>query len=205
MSKPLVEVSAVSKTASGRKILAPVSFSLTAGEGAVLTGPNGSGKTTLLKIMAGRELATEGSIRWRESLDPRAGIATVLGDPPYFENLTVLEHLRFVCVSWGDSPGTSAPERILEALGIARIRDSFPLELSSGERQLVALAIGLIRPSELMILDEPEQRLDSERRARVVELLLDKKRNGVAVVLATHDSQFVEALADSHVALEIMA
>lgn len=91
----------------------------------------------------------------------------------------------------------------MEALKIARIQDSFPLELSSGERQLVSLAIGLIRPSELMILDEPEQRLDIERRALVAELLLDKKRNGGAVVMATHDPQFVEALADSHVALGI--
>lgn len=203
MSGALVEVSGVSKTVSGREILAPVSFSLAAGEGVVLTGPNGSGKTTLLKILAGRDLATEGSVRWLESLDQRAGIATVLGDPPYFENLTVLEHLRFVCVSWGASPDTTEPEEILEALGIGRIRDGFPLELSSGERQLVSLAIGLIRPSELIILDEPEQRLDTQRRARVVELLLDKKRNGGAVVMATHDPHFTEALADSHVALEV--
>lgn len=203
MSEALVEVSDVSKTVSGREILAPVSFSLVSGEGVVLTGPNGSGKTTLLKILAGRDLATEGSVRWNDSLDQRAGVATVLGDPPYFENLTVLEHLRFVCVSWGASPDTTEPEEILEALGIGRIRDGFPLELSSGERQLVSLAIGLIRPSELIILDEPEQRLDTQRRARVVELLLDKKRNGGAVVMATHDPQFTEALADSHVALEV--
>lgn len=203
MSETLVEVSGVSKTVYGREILAPVSFALSTGEGVVLTGPNGSGKTTLLKILDGRDLATEGTIEVHDSLKHRAGIATVLGDPPYFEDLTVLEHLRFVCVSWGDSPDTSEPERILEALKIARIRDSFPLELSSGERQLVSLAIGFIRPSELMILDEPEQRLDIERRALVAELLLDKKRNGGAVVMATHDPQFVEALADSHVALGI--
>lgn len=203
MSETLVEVSGVSKTVYGREILAPVSFALSTGEGVVLTGPNGSGKTTLLKILAGRDLATEGTIEVHDSLKHRAGIATVLGDPPYFEDLTVLEHLRFVCVSWGDSPDTSEPERILEALKISRIQDSFPLELSSGERQLVSLAIGFIRPSELMILDEPEQRLDIERRALVAELLLDKKRNGGAVVMATHDPQFVEALADSHVALGI--
>ena len=203
MSETLVEVSGVSKTVYGREILTPVSFALSAGEGVVLTGPNGSGKTTLLKILAGRDLATGGTIEVHDSLKHRAGIATVLGDPPYFEDLTVLEHLRFVCVSWGDSPDTSEPERILEALKIARIQDSFPLELSSGERQLVSLAIGLIRPSELMILDEPEQRLDIERRALVAELLLDKKRNGGAVVMATHDPQLVEALADSHVALGI--
>lgn len=203
MSETLVEVSGVSKTVYGREILAPVSFALSTGEGVVLTGPNGSGKTTLLKILAGRDLATEGTIEVHDSLKHRAGIATVLGDPPYFEDLTVLEHLRFVCVSWGESPDTSEPERILEALKISRIQDSFPLELSSGERQLVSLAIGFIRPSELMILDEPEQRLDIERRALVAELLLDKKRNGGAVVMATHDPQFVEALADSHVALGI--
>lgn len=203
MSETLVEVSGVSKTVYGREILAPVSFALSTGEGVVLTGPNGSGKTTLLKILAGRDLATEGTIEVHDSLKHRAGIATVLGDPPYFEDLTVLEHLRFVCVSWGESPDTSEPERILEALKISRIQDSFPLELSSGERQLVSLAIGFIRPSELMILDEPEQRLDIERRALVAKLLLDKKRNGGAVVMATHDPQFVEALADSHVALGI--
>lgn len=92
MSEALVEASDVSKTVSGREILAPVSFSLVSGEGVVLTGPNGSGKITLLKILAGRDLATEGSVRWNDSLDQRAGVATVLGDPPYFENLTVQEH-----------------------------------------------------------------------------------------------------------------
>lgn len=203
MSAALVDVSGVSKTVSGREILAPVSFAVAPGVGTVFTGPNGSGKTTLLNILAGRDSATEGTIEVRGSLNRREGIATVLGDPPYFENLTVLEHLRFVCVSWGASPSTTEPEEILEALGIARIRSGFPLELSSGERQLVALAIGLIRPSELIILDEPEQRLDTERRARVVELLLEKKRGGGAVVMATHDKTFVEALADNHVALEV--
>lgn len=202
--EPLVTVSAVTRTVAGRQILAPVSIMVAPGECVALTGPNGSGKTTLLNIIAGREPATQGSVSLSPTVTARAGLAAMLRQPPYFENLTVLEHLRFVHVSWGGSPDSRAPWELLERLNIERIRDSFPNELSSGERQLLALTIGLIRPAALLLLDEPEQRVDRERRELVLHLLAEKKHVGAAIVMATHDPRFMEVLADTRVALKVV-
>ena len=103
-------------------------------------------------------------------------------------------------VSWGaPAAGPSGPHavahRLLDRLQIAHLADRFPHELSSGQLQLTGLALTLARPSHLLVLDEPEQRLDTERRGVVAGLLRELRDEGRALVVATHSPQIVDALA----------
>ena len=205
MRDVLGEIRNVTRKVADREILAEVSFDIAAGTCVVLEGANGAGKTTLLRILLGRDAPTSGSVWFDGEAVPGQSIAAVMQTPPFFENLTVLEHLQFVQASWGIPADDARPSVLPAELGIERIADSFPDELSSGERQLVALCFGLLRPAALLVLDEPEQRLDVERRAAVGRILAQRKREGLTIVMATHDRQFVDELADQAVRLEIPA
>lgn len=201
MPKPLGEVRQVTKHVAGRQILAEVSFDILPGGCVAIEGANGSGKTTLLGIVLGRETATSGSVWFAPEITH--SIAAVMQTPPFFDNLTVLEHLHFVQVSWGLSAEAARPERLLAEFGIEHIADTFPGELSSGERQLVGLCFGLLRPAAVLVLDEPEQRLDAERRVILRRHLAARKAEGAGIVMASHDGDLVENLADHTVSLEI--
>lgn len=207
MSSVLGEVRDVSRQVAGKTLLSPVSFTIEAGSCVALEGRNGSGKTTLLRILLGRDAPSGGAVWFDDDLVARRGIAAVMQSPPFFENLTVLEHLEFVQASWGVTPKSEeeAPSGLLRTLSIDRIANSFPDELSSGERQLIALCFSLLRPSALLVLDEPEQRLDVERRALVRMILEQRKRDGLSIVMATHDPEFIAELADTTVSLETPA
>ena len=189
----LVDVDAATRTHGSVQVLGPTSLVLRAGEAAAVVGPNGSGKSTLLRLVAGVDAPTSGTARTfgrpaQESrLRRREDIALLLGGLPTYHDLTVAEHLRLVSVAWaGRHPGPSVDDALAEA-ELDRVRNQFPGELSSGEGQLFALATTLYRPARVVLLDEPEQRLDASWR-RVARRLLGRALDqGRALVVATHD------------------
>ena len=85
---------------------------------------------------------------------------------------------------------------MLEALSLEPARDQLPLTLSSGQRRRLALASCFVRPRRLLVLDEPEQRLDAAGKDWLARRLLREKADGVAVLMASHDPELVEATAD---------
>lgn len=186
------------------ELLAAVSFGVGSGEALAVTGPNGSGKTTLLSVIAGLVRPTEGTItvhgvvpdeRRREF---RALVATLVGTPPAARNLTLREHLVLVGASWGDevSKAEERADGLLRDLAILKLAARFPHELSSGQTQLFTLALTLSRPSGVLLLDEPEQRLDDERVQLVSEVLRRRLDDGTTVVFTSHSSSLVKQLAD---------
>lgn len=190
----LLDVERVGRTVSGLRILEETSFTVRAGQCTVLRGENGAGKTTLLRILLGLDVPTTGRIRMRAGvLEPR-DISAAIQAPPFFENLTVLEHLFFVRASWGLPGGSEAPLALLRAFDAERLGVHFPDELSSGERQIVTLCLALARPAKLVVLDEPEQRLDTSRRAALAALLRGRLEDGQGVVMATHAPDLLEAV-----------
>ena len=205
----LLALRGVSRTYDARQALAPIDLDLEAGGCIALIGANGSGKSTLLRIACGREIPTTGTVRLdgdelRED-DPhvRARIAVVADSPSFYPDLTVREHLLLVAVSHG--VGDDAGEWIDWALADRRLSDhadAYPSTLSSGQVQALLLAAALVRPRELLVLDEPEQRLDPGARDRLAERLLAERADGVAVLLATHSAELAEAVADRLVRLE---
>ncbi|WP_052450406.1 ABC transporter ATP-binding protein [Actinomyces polynesiensis] len=192
----LLDVRQVTRTVSGLRILSATSLKVRAGTCTVLRGENGSGKTTLLRVLLGLDAPTTGSVRLVPGALERRDIAHVIQPPPFFEDLTVLEHLLFVRASWGLPSGTEAPLALLRAFDAERLSRHFPDELSSGERQVVALCLGLARPARVLVLDEPEQRLDTGRRRALGDALRSRIEAGLAVVMATHAPDLTDAVAD---------
>ncbi len=199
-----VRAHGVGKVIDTTTLLLPTDVSADPGERVVLRGPNGAGKTTLLRILAGLLEPSTGTATiggaTADERDPsvRAAVAALLGTPTTYRDLTLVDHLVLVDSTWGGDPGTS-DARGLELLGRLRIEhlhDRFPHELSSGQQQLFRLALTLSRPACVLLLDEPEQRLDTSRRATVTELLRERTDRGTTLVMASHDPSLSEALAD---------
>jgi ABC-type multidrug transport system ATPase subunit len=189
-------------------VLADLSLSLKRGQICAVTGPNGAGKTTLLRCVAGSLKPDAGAIRLLgravDEADPqtRAAIASVLDDIEFFPDLSVAEHLELLAYAHGSGNARDAVTQIMSQLDLEPVRDQLPPTLSSGQRRRLALASCFVRPRRLLVLDEPEQRLDVAGRAWLAERLLADKRAGTAVIMASHDSDLVDAVADIRLPIE---
>jgi ABC-type multidrug transport system ATPase subunit len=180
-----------------------VSFTVEPGRVAVVLGPNGAGKTTLLRCVVGADRADAGEVlldgRPLRETEPwvRSAVAAALDDIDFFPDLSVAEHLELVAFAHG---GAADPvDRLLGDLGLDPARDQLPATLSSGQRRRLALASCFVRPRRLLVLDEPEQRLDTRGRAWLTERLRQEKADGTAVLLASHDPELVDAVADERI------
>ena len=204
-----LEARGVSASIDSEVLLASVSFTVSSGEALAVQGRNGSGKTTLLRILSGQLRPTGGqSLIDGVSVDERVRavrrtISARIGLPAFARELTAHEHLRFIATTWGrlGSAATDAADTTMVALGISDLRNRFVNELSSGQTQLLSLATALVRPFDVLILDEPEQRLDATRRALVASVIRTEIDRGATVVIASHSTDMVEAIADRSVSL----
>lgn len=191
-------------------LLLEATGSVRAGEILALTGANGSGKTTLLRVLAGLLEPTVGTVRiaGRTPDDRdrtfRTALGALIGPPQTARDLTVAEHLQFTAATWGTpaAAGAEQAQALLEELSITPLARRFPHELSSGQTQLVSLALTFARPAQVLLLDEPEQRLDADRLELVITAIRARAAAGAAVVLATHSPRLLEALADHRLHLE---
>jgi ABC-type multidrug transport system ATPase subunit len=204
-SGPLtLEASSVGKHIEGTVLLAPCSLTVRSGECVVLRGANGSGKTTLLRILAGMLEASEGTVALDggsiDERDPatREQVAALIGSPTAYRDLTLIDHLVLIDSTWGGAIDTAddRADQLLATLEIDHLSERFPHELSSGQQQLFHLAMVLFRPARVLLLDEPEQRLDPHKRGLLTEVLLERKASGTALVVACHDRHMTAALAD---------
>ena len=193
----------VGKTIDTTTLLLPTDVSADPGQCVVLRGPNGSGKTTLLRIVGGLLEPTTGTatIGGREADERdravRAAVAALIGPPTTYRDLTLADHLVLVDSTWGGEPNSSDARALslLARLGIEHLDDRFPHELSSGQQQLFRLALTFCRPSSVLLLDEPEQRLDTAKREVVATLVRERTEEGATVVMACHDPDLTAAVA----------
>lgn len=202
----------VSKRIDATYLLAPCDVDAQPGCCLVLRGPNGSGKSTLLRLLAGRLTPSSGTITLDgapvDERQPaiRRAVASLIGQPAAYRELTVRDHLVLIDSTWaGDAP--SAEERalaMLTTLQIDHLADRFPAELSSGQQQLFHLSLVLFRPGQVLLLDEPEQRLDTAKRELVAGLLTERVEAGATLVVACHDPAMTEQLADAVLDLDVV-
>lgn len=204
----LLRLRKAGRTYGERRALEPLDLEVGRGECVALYGRNGSGKSTLLRIAAGRDAPTHGNALFagrtvRED-DPevRARVAVVGDTAACYPDLTVREHLELVTLAHAVDDADAWIDQVLADRRLAGHARALPGSLSSGQLQSLMLAAALVRPRELLILDEPEQRLDPAARTRLAELLVAEKADGVAVLLATHQPDLAEAVADRLIALE---
>ncbi len=204
MTGTRVEARQAAKEIDGAVLLPPVSFVAEPGTCVVLRGPNGAGKTTLLRLVAGLttpssgEVTLDGAPADERDRATREAVAALLGAPATYRDLTLADHLTFLDATWGGDPSTCADRVVagLDDFGIDDLAERFPHELSSGQGQLFRLALTWFRPARLLVLDEPEQRLDTDRRVLVADLLRARRDAGTTVLMACHDPELTAAVAD---------
>lgn len=173
---------------------------LTRGETFGLLGPNGAGKTTALRLMAGLIKPSAGRV-WVDGHDPWAEpgrVRRAMGVLPdgrgLYERLTVAENLRLFAGLYA-LPWDCVGDAMAKA-GVADLASRRVGNLSRGQRQRVALARAIIHQPSLLFLDEPTAGLDPTAVAAYYELLGDLKRQGVTIVLCSHDMGEVDLLCD---------
>ena len=178
------------------------------GEAIALTGRNGSGKSTILRMLIGADRPDEGrvefdGIRMSETKpEIRRGVATVIDDIDFFPDLSVVEHLDLLARAHGIPDPESAVDEVLEEVQLVPQSGQLPGTLSSGQRRRLALATAFVRPRRLLVLDEPEQRLDVEGVAWLAARLKAEREQGLAIVLASHEPHLVRTVATRTVRLE---
>jgi ABC-type multidrug transport system ATPase subunit len=192
----------VTKRFGERAVVAGVELDVAPGEVLALTGGNGSGKTTLLRMLTGALEPDGGSVTWRgrtvDESDPwvRRELAVLLDDAQTFPDLSVLEHVELLARAFGLADARERALAVVDEVGLAAQAGQLPTSLSSGQRHRLGLASVLVRPAGLVVLDEPEQRLDDAGRTWLGERLRALADGGVTVVMASHDDQLVSDVAD---------
>jgi len=183
----------------GTTVLDQVDLSVDQGEVVALMGENGIGKSTLLRCLAGLLRTAGGEILvfgaapkgdeafWRD-------VSLVTEEQAWYPWLTVREHLELIRkIHAPISDSLMEPDALLEVFGLLERADASPLTLSTGQRQRLALASALVRPSRLLLLDEPEQGLDQDFRKRLGVLLTSYTQDGGTLIMATHDQTLAKA------------
>ena len=180
-----------------------VSFSLEAGELAVLTGPSGCGKSTFFHLLCGITRPDSGQILFKgrdiTSLDSRAyadlraeAISYVLQGDSLLPNLTVLENIYLphqLCAPGKDL--TQKARVLLERFGLENLANDLPANLSGGERRRVAIARAIVHEPKLIIADEPTSDLDEENAAMIMNVFQAQAAEGRGVLISTHDQSII--------------
>lgn len=195
----MIALEGVSVHVNGRPILSTVDFAAESGQIVAVRGRNGSGKSTLLRCLAGLLRPTSGNVTIAgKAPQPaatwfRRSVAVMIDPPPFARDLTVAEHLGLVSLTWnGPTDLSTTVEELLARWGLGDCALRFPHELSSGQRQLLSLGILAARPSEVIIVDEPEQRLDAVHVELLATHLREFAARGNVVVMATHSDRLQE-------------
>lgn len=203
---PLLEVNKL-EVGYGLPVCPPISLQVKPGEVVAVIGANGSGKSTLLRTVVGLLKPLGGKMQMLGAdLDERSGtfraaVASELGDEAFFPSLTVREHLVLTCYGHGVPDPDEVTDYQLDAFGLNERANALPAALSSGQRRRLALAAAFARPRSLMILDEPEQRLDATIRDTLAGWLVEERGEGGGVLMATHDPQLITISATKVVAI----
>ncbi len=202
----MLKVERLCKEFGGVPVVQDLSFEVREGDVVALVGANGAGKTTTLRCIVGADYPDSGAI----SLDGepydetspavRRRVCALLDDWACFGDMTVREHLALFAHAHDADAGVA--DEALGELGIESVADRVPDGLSSGQTQRFALAQACVRPWDLLILDEPEQRLDQQGRAWLGDYLERRARRGKCVLMASHDPALQRACGARVLAVE---
>ncbi|MBN9104164.1 MAG: ABC transporter ATP-binding protein [Propionibacteriaceae bacterium] len=198
---PVLKATGLKKAFGPVVIVDGFNLEVAAGEAVALTGRNGAGKSTVLRCLIGAERPDEGAVEVNgikvSETDPRIrrDVATVIDDLDFFPDLSVVEHLDLLARAHGVADPDGAVDEVLEEVQLVPQSGQLPGTLSSGQRRRLALATAFVRPRTLLVLDEPEQRLDTEGVAWLAERLLAERQRGLAIVMASHEPALVDKVA----------
>ncbi len=223
-SEALVQIRRVRKSFGAHEVLRDISLAVPAGTVTVLLGPSGSGKSTLLRcvnhletIDGGRIIVDGELIGYRQAghktheMSPRQiakqrrGIGMVFQRFNLFPHMTALENIMEAPVGVAGRPRAMAKGRALELLdrvGLADFAGHYPAQLSGGQQQRIAIARALAMEPKLMLFDEPTSALDPELVGDVLDVMRELAREGMTMIVVTHEIGFARGVADQVVFMD---
>jgi len=224
MSVPMVSAEDVHKRFGRQEVLKGITLEVERGEVLCLLGPSGSGKSTFLrcinhleKINAGR-LSVDGELvgyrqagaklhelHESEIARKRAEIGMVFQLFNLFPHMTALENVTCAPIRVKGMPREQARSRareLLDRVGLADKLDSYPAQLSGGQQQRVAIARALAMEPKLMLFDEPTSALDPELVGEVLQAMRQLARDGMTMIVVTHEMGFAREVADTVVFMD---
>ena len=194
----------------GSRALDGVSLEVASGEVLVVMGPSGSGKSTLIRTLNGLEKLDGGELdvlgvrldaahEERPVREIRRRVGMVFQQFNLFPHLSILDNITLAPVKVQKRPKAQAEQRAIELLDQMGIREQahkFPAQLSGGQQQRVAIARALALDPEVMLFDEPTSALDPERVKEVLDAMRQLARDGMTMVVVTHELGFAREVAD---------
>jgi polar amino acid transport system ATP-binding protein len=224
MSVPMVKAEGVHKRFGRLEVLKGIDLEVSRGEVMCVLGPSGSGKSTFLrcinhleKINAGR-LSVDGELvgyreagdklyelRDREVTRKRAEIGMVFQHFNLFPHKTALDNVTLAPIRVKGVPRSDARNRgqqLLQRVGLGDKLDTYPVALSGGQQQRVAIARALAMEPKLMLFDEPTSALDPELVGEVLDAMRQLARDGMTMIVVTHEMGFAREVADEVVFMD---
>ena len=203
-----IHVAHLKKNFGKLEVLKDVSTDIYEGEVVVIIGPSGSGKSTFLRCMNRLEDITGGTVivdgcditdKKTDINRVRENVGMVFQHFNLFGNMNVLRNLTLAPVDLKKADKRTAQERavkLLERVGLADKAQAYPSQLSGGQKQRVAIARALAMNPDIMLFDEPTSALDPEMVGEVLEVMKELAREGMTMVIVTHEMGFAREVAD---------
>jgi general L-amino acid transport system ATP-binding protein len=208
MSEPIITMAGVHKWFGRFHVLKDIHLAVAPGEKIVICGPSGSGKSTLIRLINRLEVHQQGEIRVGGiTLDDnlahidqvRAQVGMVFQQFNLFPHLTVLENCTLALREVKRMAPGEAEHLARDYLKRVRIPEQakkFPLQLSGGQQQRVAIARALAMAPQIMLFDEPTSALDPEMIKEVLDVMAELAREGMTMLVVTHEMGFAREVAD---------
>jgi len=204
----LIRLEGVQKYFGANHVLKDINLAVASGEKLVVIGPSGSGKSTLIRCMNLLETPSAGKIIV-DGVDltaPKApvekvreSVAMVFQQFNLYPHKTVLENLTLAPILIKKVPKAEAEKSgvaFLEKVGLKDKANSYPAQLSGGQQQRVAIARALNMKPQVMLFDEPTSALDPEMIQEVLDVMVDLAKDGITMVVVTHEMGFARQVAD---------
>ena len=203
-----IEIKDLKKNFGSLEVLKKINFEVQEGEVVCIIGPSGSGKSTMLRCINALEEVTEGQIfvDGHEITAPKADlnlyrrdIGMVFQQFNLFPNMTVLKNITFAPTSLKIMSKEQAEEtamKLLKRVGMQEKADVYPEQLSGGQQQRVAIARALAMNPDVMLFDEPTSALDPEMVGEVLNVMKQLAKEGMTMVVVTHEMGFAREVAD---------
>lgn len=209
---PVISVRGLRKSFGSNEVLRGIDLTVRRGEVIALIGPSGSGKTTVLRSLNGLEVPDAGTTTFANGLNLdfsapsvkkdlhalRDSSAMVFQHFNLFPHKTVLQNViegPVVVQKRDTADATAEALRLLERVGLADKRDSYPFELSGGQQQRVGIVRALALKPELLLFDEPTSALDPELVGEVLSLISELASEGWTMIIVTHELAFARQVA----------
>ena len=214
MADNKIHVTNLKKNFGKLEVLKDISMDVSEGEVVVLLGPSGSGKSTFLRCLNQLETATAGQIlvdghdvtdKHTDINKVRQNIGMVFQHFNLFNHLTVMDNMTLAPVHLKVMTKDETRKKAMELLtrvGLADKAEAFPSQLSGGQKQRVAIARALAMKPDIMLFDEPTSALDPEMVGEVLAVMKELAKEGMTMVVVTHEIGFAREVADRVVFME---